>query len=298
MRRLFGRHVRLRCHHRCVLNRRSVRRRRRRDVRRGRIDHRRVRATVTGTGARALDDGTVARRWAHLTAGPGSGTPAALDDGPLTGRDGRPVLYRRDPAADAAVAPEGGAFLAKDVSMAHRSTRGAPATEAGLAASGAPAADAGLAASGAPAADAYLAASVCATANSGAHSGSRATRRATQLRSRAATQPGLAANVGTATKSASRLGACTARGAAAKSHTSAAGGAAAQPGGHSAARTGMSPYARTTGCPQGGGLRIGMPAQGGAVTTQDAAPTASPEAQARTAGCAGLTANSHTAQRA
>ncbi|BEH74915.1 hypothetical protein YM3MPS_07180 [Mycobacterium pseudoshottsii] len=278
MRRLFGRHVRLRCHHRCVLNRRSVRRRRRRDVRRGRIDHRRVRATVTGTGARALDDGTVARRWAHLTAGPGSGTPAALDDGPLTGRDGRPVLYRRDPAADAAVAPEGGAFLAKDVSMAHRSTRGAPATEAGLAASGA------------PATEAYLAASVCATANSGAHSGSRATRRATQLRSRAArraaTQPGLAANVGTATKSASRLGACTAR------------DAAAQPGGHSAARTGMDPYARTTGCAQGGGLRIGMPAQGGAVTTQDAAPAASPEAQARTAGCAGLTANSHTAQRA
>lgn len=278
MRRLFGRHVRLRCHHRCVLNRRSVRRRRRRDVRRGRIDHRRVRATVTGTGARALDDGTVARRWAHLTAGPGSGTPAALDDGPLTGRDGRPVLYRRDPAGDAAVAPEGGAFLAKDVSVAHRSTRGAPATEAGLAASGA------------PAAAAYLAASVCATANSGAHSGSRATRRATQLRSRAArraaTQPGLAANVGTATKSASRLGACTAR------------DAAAQPGGHSAARTGMGPYARTTGCAQGGGLRIGMPAQGGAVTTQDAAPAASPEAQARTAGCAGLTANSHTAQRA
>ncbi len=278
MRRLFGRHVRLRCHHRCVLNRRSVRRRRRRDVRRGRIDHRRVRATVTGTGARALDDGTVARRWAHLTAGPGSGTPAALDDGPLTGRDGRPVLYRRDPAADAAVAPEGGAFLAKDVSMAHRSTRGAPATEAGLAASGA------------PATEAYLAASVCATANSGAHSGSRATRRATQLRSRAArraaTQPGLAANVGTATKSASRLGACTAR------------DAAAQPGGHSAARTGMGPYARTTGCAQGGGLRIGMPAQGGAVTTQDAAPAASPEAQARTAGCAGLIANSHTAQRA
>ncbi len=266
MRRLFGRHVRLRCHHRCVLNRRSVRRRRRRDVRRGRIDHRRVRATVTGTGARALDDGTVARRWAHLTAGPGSGTPAALDDGPLTGRDGRPVLYRRDPAADAAVAPEGGAFLAKDVSMAHRSTRGAPATEA------------------------YLAASVCATANSGAHSGSRATRRATQLRSRAArraaTQPCLAANLGTATKSASRLGACTPR------------DAAAQPGGHSAARTGMGPYARTTGCAQGGGLRIGMPAQGGAVTTQDAAPAASPEAQARTAGCAGLTANSHTAQRA
>ncbi|AXN47997.1 hypothetical protein DSM43519_00697 [Mycobacterium marinum] len=290
MRRLFGRHVRLRRHHRRVLNRRSVRRRRRRDVRRGRIDHRRVRATVAGTGARALDDGTVARRWAHLTAGPGSGTPAALDDGPLTGRDGRPVLYRRDPAGDAAVAPEGGAFLAKDVSVARRSTRGAPATEAGLAASGA------------PAADAYLAASVCATANSGAHSGSRATRRATQLRSRAArraaAQPGLAANVGTATKSASRLGACTARGAAAKSHTSAAGGAAAQPGGHSAARTGMGPYARTTGCPQGGGLRIGMPAQGGAVTTQDAAPTASPEAQARTAGCTGLTANSHTAQRA
>ncbi len=278
MRRLFGRHVRLRCHHRCVLNRRSVRRRRRRDVRRGRIDHRRVRATVTGTGARALDDGTVARRWAHLTAGPGSGTPAALDDGPLTGRDGRPVLYRRDLAADAAVAPEGGAFLAKDVSMAHRSTRGAPATEAGLAASGA------------PAAEAYLAASVCATANSGAHSGSRATRRATQLRSRAArraaTQPCLAANLGTATKSASRLGACTPR------------DAAAQPGGHSAARTGMGPYARTTGCAQGGGLRIGMPAQGGAVTTQDAAPAASPEAQARTAGCAGLTANSHTAQRA
>ncbi|GJO49247.1 hypothetical protein NJB1604_33210 [Mycobacterium marinum] len=196
----------------------------------------------------------------------------------MTGRDGRPVLYRRDPAADAAVAPEGGAFLAKDVSVAHRSTRGAPATEAGLAASGA------------PAADAYLAASVCATANSGAHSGSRATRRATQLRSRAArraaAQPGLAANVGTATKSASRLGACTAR------------DAAAQPGGHSAARTGMGPYARTTGCAQGGGLRIGMPAQGGAVTTQDAAPAASPEAQARTAGCAGLTANSHTAQRA
>ncbi|MEK1274751.1 hypothetical protein OSI80_22780, partial [Mycobacterium ulcerans] len=74
--------------------------------------------------------------------------------------------------------------------------------------------------------------------------------------------------------------------------------AAAQPGGHSAARTGMGPYARTTGCAQGGGLRIGMPAQGGAVTTQDAAPAASPEAQARTAGCAGLTANSHTAQRA
>ncbi len=278
MRRLFGRHVRLRCHHRCVLNRRSVRRRRRRDVRRGRIDHRRVRATVTGTGARALDDGTVARRWAHLTAGPGSGTPAALDDGPLTVRDGRPVLYRRDPAGDAAVAPEGGTFLAKDVSVAHRSTRGAPATEA------------------------YLAASVCATANSGAHSGSRATRRATQLRARAArraaAQPGLAANVGTATKSAGRLGACTARGAAAKSHTRAAGGAAAQPGGHSAARTGMGPYARTTGRAQGGGLRIGMPAQGGAVTTQDAAPAASPEAQARTAGCTGLTANSHTAQRA
>ncbi len=278
MRRLFGRHVRLRCHHRCVLNRRSVRRRRRRDVRRGRIDHRRVRATVTGTGARALDDGTVARRWAHLTAGPGSGTPAALDDGPLTGRDGRPVLYRRDPPADPALAPQGGAFLAKEVSMAHRSTPGAPPTEARLAASGA------------PAAEAYLAASVCATANSGAHSGSRATRRATQLRSRAArraaTQPCLAANLGTATKSASRLGACTPR------------DAAAQPGGHSAARTGMGPYARTTGCAQGGGLRIGMPAQGGAVTTQDAAPAASPEAQARTAGCAGLTANSHTAQRA
>lgn len=250
MRRLFGRHVRLRRHHRRVLNRRSVRRRRRRDVRRGRIDHRRVRATVTGTGARTLDDGTVARRWAHLTAGPGSGTPAALDDGPLTGRDGRPVLYRRDPAADAAVAPEGGAFLAKDVSVAHRSARAAPAAEAGLAASGA------------PAAEAYLAASVCATANSGAHSGSRATRRATQLRARAARR------------------------------------AAAQPGGHSAARTGMGPYARTTGRPQGRGLRIGMPAQGGAVTTQDAAPAASPEAQARTAGCTGLTANSHTAQRA
>ncbi|ULL12548.1 hypothetical protein CKW46_05415 [Mycobacterium liflandii] len=92
--------------------------------------------------------------------------------------------------------------------------------------------------------------------------------------------------MGTATKSASRLGACTAR------------DAAAQPGGHSAARTGMGPYARTTGCAQGGGLRIGMPAQGGAVTTQDAAPAASPEAQARTAGCAGLIANSHTAQRA
>ncbi|MEK1182287.1 hypothetical protein OSI73_24220, partial [Mycobacterium ulcerans] len=197
---------------------------------------------------------------------------------PLPGGEGRPVLSRGDPAADAAVAPEGGAFLAKDVSMAHRSTRGAPATEAGLAASGA------------PAAEAYLAASVCATANSGAHSGSRATRRATQLRSRAArraaTQPCLAANLGTATKSASRLGACTPR------------DAAAQPGGHSAARTGMGPYARTTGCAQGGGLRIGMPAQGGAVTTQDAAPAASPEAQARTAGCAGLTANSHTAQRA
>ncbi len=103
---------------------------------------------------------------------------------------------------------------------------------------------------------------------------------------RAATQPCLAANLGTATKSASRLGACTPR------------DAAAQPGGHSAARTGMGPYARTTGCAQGGGLRIGMPAQGGAVTTQDAAPAASPEAQARTAGCAGLTANSHTAQRA
>ncbi len=278
MRRLFGRHVRLRCHHRCVLNRRSVRRRRRRDVRRGRIDHRRVRATVTGTGARALDDGTVARRWAHLTAGPGSGTPAALDDGPLTGRDGRPVLYRRDPPPDAPVAPPGGALPAQDVSLAPPSTPGAPATEAGLAASGA------------PAAEAYLAASVCATANSGAHSGSRATRRATQLRSRAArraaTQPCLAANLGTATKSASRLGACTPR------------DAAAQPGGHSAARTGMGPYARTTGCAQGGGLRIGMPAQGGAVTTQDAAPAASPEAQARTAGCAGLTANSHTAQRA